>query len=274
MSDYKCQQMICSLLLRKFREIPQKALPMEIAAKAKDIVKWCEDESLKFDHKLALGDCGIKLFTEFGIDSFSGFIGLNTNNEYIREYDSDLCFEDFDPLPTEYREMPSNGKWLRVYEFHRKDILCGDCPFYKKEASGVYEGRTYAYCGKFLEEYKEKAFPEWYIYWNVCEKHNSALFNELIIKPFKVYMAKQRAAIKETQPYRLLCYRISKRINEFVEYASNELIGTFNKYAYMKKYEMGKYREPLEGMLRNTFIEEYLEFDKPFNKFIIKYAKL
>ena len=37
---------------------------------------------------------------------------------------------------------------------------------------------------------------------------------------------------------------------------------------------MGKYREPLEGLLKNTFIEEYLEFDKPFKKYIIKYAKL
>lgn len=269
--------MICSLLLRKLRDIPQKALPKEILAKANYIVKWCEDESLKFDHKLALGDCGIKLFTEFGIDSFSGFLELNDYDEYIRKYNSDLCFEDFDPLPKESKVIPSNGKWIMEYEFHRKDILCGDCPFYKKEKfDGIFgiEGSTNAYCGKFLEEYKEKAFPEWYIYWNVCEKHNSALFNELIIKPFKVYMVKHRAAIKETQQYRLLCYRISKRINEFAEYASNELIGTFNKYAYMKKYEMGKYREPLEGMLRNTFIEEYLEFDKPFKKLYIKYAKL
>ena len=274
MNDNKCPQLICTLLLRKFREIPSKALPKEIANKAMDVIRYCEDEAILFDHKLALGKGGVNMFVEFGIGTLSQFMGLVTNNEYIREYNSDFIFDDFDPLPTDNKTIPVNGKWTTIFEFHRTDILCNDCPFYEK-VNGSFDGSTYCHCTKMTKEFGEPSgHPFWYQYWNLCEKHNTALFDELIKKPFKLYTIKQRAAIKETQPYRLLCYRIKKRINEFIEFASNELICTFNKYSCLKKYEMGKYREPLEGLLKNTFIEEYLEFDKPFKKYIIKYAKL
>ena len=60
MNDNKCPQLICTLLLRKFREIPSKALPKEIANKAMDVIRYCEDEAILFDHKLALGKGGCK----------------------------------------------------------------------------------------------------------------------------------------------------------------------------------------------------------------------
>lgn len=270
MSDYECQQMICSLLLRKFRGIPKKALPKEIASKAKDVIEWCENESMKFDHKLALGDSGMSLLTEFGIDSFSWFLDLDRG--YATRYKSDLDYDDFAPLPTHMEHDESYSGWITLNEFHETDILCKGCPFYEKER-GYRTESTYPHCQK-MKEIEYYNFPFQPLHWHICERCDTALFGELVRKKYKSYSKERRTAIKESQQYRLLCYRIPNRINEFVEYASNELIGSFKKHAHMRKYEMGKYREPLENLLRNTFIEEYLEFDKPFNKFIIKYGKL
>lgn len=209
----------------------------------------------------------------------------NNRKELVDTFIRD-CYEEYPETPISRQTYDSKISGVKFLE----DKICGGCPFFER----TEEYRDYYWHLRNTPRYAEY-FKDNEVYHtgfrclkNIsldldgsyspveigdikdCPRCNSKDFKYLFLNPYKCARKEYR---KQRQIPLLFVQRIESKWDDFFYKMSDELFD-YIYYFVSSYYRKLKMLDIAKEATSRLILEEYLEFDKPFKKYFIKYAKL
>lgn len=210
---------------------------------------------------------------------------VNNRSELVAGFISDY-HQEYPQTPINKQAYESKVRGVKYIE----DKICDSCPFFsRKEEYHDYYWHL-QHNSRYAEYFKDS--DEYKTYFsclngldlsvdgscsfcdigniNNCPRHDTEEFNELFYKPYKYARKKYH---KDRQMPKLFVNRFESKWDDFFYKMSDELFEYIN-YFVVSYYKKLKILDIAKNATSRLLLEEYLEFDKPFKKLYIKYAKL